>query len=380
MRIGLNLLHVLPEINGAWSYLEGLLGALAGNPCDARFVAFVTPASAAVVPRCGRFETVCVGLPSSIRPLRVLFENTALDALARRHRVDTLHHFTGTLPLGGTLPTVVTIYDLMAMARPEPFRRLTRLYLRTMVRRAAAHADMITPISHATAEDVARRFGVAAERMRVVRPTISPRFRPLPPEEVEAFRRRRSLPRAFWLYVAYPYEHKNYVRLLAACARLRAERRAWPLVLRATPSPRLTELVAESGLGDAVVLLPSLPEAEMPLLYAAASAFVFPSCFEGAGLPLMEALACGCPCAASDIPSTREFAHDAVLTFDPLDVGSIARGMAAIHDSPAERERLRAAGLSRATDFRSGACAAAFLEAHAAARTRACVTRASRRD
>lgn len=370
MRIGLNLLHVLPQITGAWSYLDGLLGALAADGGDARFVAFATPASAALVPAGGRFETVCVRLPSSIRPLRVLFENTALAALARRHRVDTLHHFTGTLPLGAGVPSVVTIYDLLVMAHPAPFRPLTRVYLRAMVPRAAGRADMITPISHATARDLAERLGVPPERMRVVQPVVSPRFRPLPEAEVEAFRRRLSLPRAFWLYVANAYEHKNYARLLAACARLRGEGRGWPLVVRAEPSRRLERLVAGSGLGDGVVLLPPLPEAEMPLLYSAATAFVFPSLFEGAGLPLMEALACGCPCVASNIPTTREFAGDAAPTFDPLDVASIARGMAALEESAELRGTLRAAGLARAAAFRSGRGAAAFLEAHAVAAAR----------
>lgn len=376
MRIGLNLLHVLPEITGAWSYLDGLLGALAADGGDARFVAFATPASAALVPRSERFQTVRVRLPSSIRPLRVLFENTALDALARRHGVDTLHHFAGTLPLGGSLPAVVTIYDLLVMVSPEPFRRLTRLYLRTMVPRAARRAAVLTPISHATAHDLSAHLGVPAERMRVVHPVVSPRFAPRPADEVEAFRRRLALPPAFWLYVANAYEHKNYARLFAACARLRAEGRAWPLVVRADPSPRLARMAAESGLGDGVVLLPPLAETEMPLLYSAASAFVFPSLFEGAGLPLMEALACGCPCAASDIPTTREFAGGAAETFDPLDVESIAGKMAALHDSAAARTRLREAGLARAAAFRTGAPAAAFLDTHAmAARARVPSTR-----
>jgi len=369
MRIGLNLLHVLPEVTGGWSYLDGLLAGLAADGGDARFVAFVTPASAPLVPRGGRFETVCVRFPASVRPLRVAFENTALAALARRHRVDTMHHFHGALPLGSAVPSVVTVYDLLVMAHPGQFRRLTRAYLCAMLRRAA-RADMLTPISHATARDVATRLGVAPERMRVVLPVVAPRFAPRPAAEVEAFRRRRSLPPEFWLYVAYPYVHKNFARLFAACARLRGEGRRWPLVVRSAPSPRLAGLVAGSGLGDGVVLLPPLPEEEMPLLYQAATAFVFPSFFEGAGLPLMEAMACGCPCAASDIPTTREFAGNSVLAFDPLDVDSIARAMAALHDSAAAREGLRAAGLARAAAFRCGSGAAAFLDAHATAAAR----------
>ncbi|HEX2078683.1 MAG TPA: hypothetical protein VHG08_13265, partial [Longimicrobium sp.] len=118
MRIGLNLLHVLPEITGVWGYLDGLLDALARHGGDTRFVAFVTAASEALVPADGRFQVVRVPLRSSIRPLRVLFENTVLPGLAGRRGIDTMHHFAGTLPLGAAVPSVVTVYDLLVFADP----------------------------------------------------------------------------------------------------------------------------------------------------------------------------------------------------------------------------------------------------------------------
>jgi glycosyltransferase involved in cell wall biosynthesis len=369
MRIGLNLLHVLPEITGAWGYLGGLLNALARHGGDTRFVAFVTPASEALVPADVRFQVVRVPLRSSVRPLRVLFENTVLAGLARSRGIDTMHHFAGTLPLGAAVPSVVTIYDLLVFADPAPFRPLSRAYLRTMVPRAARRANMLTPISHTTARDVVARLGVAPERIRVVPPVIAEQFRPRPADEVEAFRRRHSLPGEFWLYVANAYPHKNYARLFAACARLHAQGRCgWPLVVRADPSPELARLIGQAGIADRVVLLPALDDAEMPLLYGAASAFVFPSLFEGAGLPLMEALACGCPAVASDIPTTREFAGDAAPRFDPLDVESIAGCMAALCASVAAGARApRSATLSRPDGCRAAGAAAAFLDAHATA-------------
>jgi glycosyltransferase involved in cell wall biosynthesis len=186
---------------------------------------------------------------------------------------------------------------------------------------------------------------------------LEPEFQPAGKADVERVCERYRLPREFWLYVAHLYPHKNHQRLLEAYQQLkRQDPRAWPLVLRGDKQPvgpDISELIRRFGLAEDVILVPRLDRGDLPALYSAASALVFPSLYEGAGMPVLEALACGCPVAASEIPAVREFAGGAAYYFDPLASHGMAAAMAALAGDSSSRDRLRTAGLERARDFRA---------------------------
>jgi len=131
-------------------------------------------------------------------------------------------------------------------------------------------------------------------------------------------------------------------------------------------TPQLRQRIHDAGLDDDVVVVPRLPDSDMPLLYSAATALVFASVFEGGGLPVMEALACGCPVVASSIPTTREFAGAAALMFDPLDEQSITAAMKEFESSPDVRQRLSAAA-AHTTPTSAHEMASAMLGAYRAA-------------
>ena len=356
MRIGFNLLHALPEVGGVWNYIANLVAALGREDTTNEYVAFVTQVSAALVTPRANFRVVSSPIRSQVRAQRVLFENSALQVLAWRERIDCLHWFANARGIINVAPAVVTIYDLQPFFGYAPMSRAKRLFLQWRMRDAARRAAMLVPMSHATAADLQRMLGASPERMAVIPPVLEPVFQPPDAAAVKHLRDRFGLPPEFWLYVAHGYAHKNHGRLLEAYRAIRlANPQAWPLVLRGNPQPgsqTLEELSARLGLGQHVIVLPSLTRDERPALYGAASALVFPSLYEGGGIPVLEAQACGCPVVASDIAAVREFAGDAAVYMNPGSVPDIKRAMMATASDPSSRERMRQRGLERAADFK----------------------------
>lgn len=382
MHVGLNLLPVLPEVTGGWTYVHSLLQGLAGHAERARvrFTAFVSDASADVVPAHEAFTVVRVPVPARRRTSRIAVEHAVLPVLAARHRVDLMHHLGAALPLTELRPSVVTIYDLLLFSSPHLVGPVKRAYLYAMIRRAARRADVVAAISQATAIDLQRELGVPDERLAVVPCAVPDHFAPRPPAAVEAFRARYGLPPRFWLMVAEPSPHKNFERLFAAYAAFRARGvNDWPLVLRTRSTPELQGWIRDAGIGEHVTLLPRLADEEMPVLYSAAAAIVFPSLSEGGGLPLLEAMACGCPALASDIPTTREFAEGAARVFDPLDTAAIEAALADMGREGPLREQSRAAGLERAARMRIPLVGERCLEAYRRAWARGRAGRAAAR-
>jgi len=371
MRIGLNLLHALPEIGGGWNYIQRLVAGLGECDHSNQYVAFVTRFSECLVPDQPNFKKVLVRIDSRSRPLRILYENTVLQYSARHYHVDCMHWFASTQAVLNSVPGVVTMYDLQPFLDLSFASQSKQFYLRMMMRWSVKRAEVLLPMSEATAHDLSQLLRADGSRMLVIPPIVDGRFQPMGLERAAEFRVRHGLPERFWLYVAHFYPHKNHVGLLRAYHKFKASGfSAWPLVFRGDPGGAesgIIETISELGLRSDIVFLPRLDELELPLLYSAASAVVFPSYYEGGGIPVIEAMACGCPVVASDIPPVREFAGSLAHYFDPRNEASIAHAMKitqiAIADSDpdiAKRERL-----TRAEKFRAPAIVNQLINAYA---------------
>jgi glycosyltransferase involved in cell wall biosynthesis len=353
MRIGLNLLHALPEIGGGWNYIGNLLKALASVDNDNEYVSFVTDASKSLVPDKANFHLVYVGINATNRLRRILYEQTTLHLLARRHRLDLMHWFAGTRAFFNAATPAITIYDLQVFRNRNAFSRAQGLYLRTMITHAS-RGSLLLPMSRTTAQDLHSILNVRAENMAVIPAPIPDEFRPLANEAIQGFKTKYHLPENFWLYVAHYNPHKNHRRLLEAYALLKdSVGRPWPLVLRGDIKNEkgIDHYIQEFGLQQDVIQTSPLANDEMPLLFNAATAVISPSTFEGGGMPLMEAMSCGCPVAASDIPTTKEFGGDAVLSFNPLDAAAIMESMYRFQTTPELRTHHRQAGLVQSSRF-----------------------------
>ena len=359
MRIGLNLLHAMPEIGGGWNYVSNLIGALGRLDPTYRFVAFVTKESEPLVPAQANFDVIRIHIRASSRPQRVAYENSILQLRSQRSKLDCLHWFSGLQGIWNAVPAVVTIYDLQPFLNFAPFPFLKRRYLQFMIARTARRASVLLPMSEATADDFGKKFGVNRDRMVVVPPVLRPEFVRAPDHAIARLRSKYNLHGPFWLYVAHFHSYKNHVRLLQAYHRLKSSSPdVWPLVLRGEDKGaegEIRSMIDQLMLQKEVLFLPPLKDAELPVLYSAASALIFPSLYEGGGIPVVESMACGCPIAASKIPPVVEFAGPNAFYFDPLVLDSIIDAMRKIQNCDAEREGKRRKGLERASGFRQEA-------------------------
>jgi glycosyltransferase involved in cell wall biosynthesis len=198
---------------------------------------------------------------------------------------------------------------------------------------------------------------------------VDDRFHPSTPAETVALRERWHLPSNFWLYVANFYPHKNHARLLLAydCYRRQWRRQAWPLVLCGAPAleySRIRDLASRLGLAEEILFIHGLADTEMPALYSAASALVFPSEYEGFGIPLVEAMACACPIVAADIAAVREFGAGSTISFAAESVESIAGAMIRLQDDEGCRVSLAEAGLKTAERYRDSVIVQRLMDAY----------------
>lgn len=286
------------------------------------------------------------------------WSQVAVARAARSRGAGLLHSPVGVGPAAGGPPLAVTIHDLAVLRFPELFRGWHRRFLTALFPRLARRARVVFTVSEASRIDIVERLGVPADRVVATPLGVDPRFAAaaLDTAAVERARDRFALPERYLLVVGALEPRKNIPALLRAMRALAGDPRARDLTLvhAGAPGWRLHDLRAEAeslGVGTRVRFLGFAPDDLLPALYAGATAFAFPSRFEGFGLPVLEAMASGCPVLTSDVSSMPEVAGDAALLVDPDDDEAIADALARIWSDEPLRERLRAAGRRRAARF-----------------------------
>jgi len=350
VHVGVNLLFLAPgEMGGLEVYSRELVRALAQRD-DVRLTLFVNrlagPEWAELAP------TAFAAVDPRRRAQWVAGDQVHAGRLARRTGVELVHSLASTGPATGAFARVVTVHDLHYRVQPEAHFGLRGLGMRMLVPLAVRRAQRVIVPSAATRDDVLRFAGGRDERVDVVPEGIGQ----APGEGGDAHAARERLgagERPLVLSVSAKRPHKNLARLIRALALIPAERRPL-LALPGYPTPHeaeLKELAQSLGVAGDVRFAGWLPRAELDDLYAAATCFVFPSLYEGFGLPVLEAMARGVPVATSGRASLAEVAGDAALTFDPEDERAIAAAIEEMLADAELRERLRAAGLERAAGF-----------------------------
>ena len=295
-----------------------------------------------------------IALPGSAAHRLAAWVDVPYRHLARDWQLDLLHfpnQFGGAF-LPRATRRVVTLHDITPLLFPgqHPPRRV--LGYRLLLRRALRRADhVIVDAAHTAADLVGRRL-VDRARVSVIPLAADERFAPAPaPADVIA---RYQLPERYLLTVGVLEPRKNHARLVAALDRLHAAGDAAHLVIVGREGWRWQDplaLPALAHLRPYVHVLRNVPDADLPALYAGAAVFAYPSLYEGFGLPLVEAMACGTPVVASNAASLPEVAADAALLVDPLDVDALAAALGAVRGDPALAARLRDAGLRRSREL-----------------------------
>ena len=289
-------------------------------------------------------------------PLGDLWEHFFLPSQLRRSGVDLFHGPAFVIPFWKRgYRTVATIHDLVVFRHPETVPRRYSYYMQSVIRMAVRYADALITVSQCTARDLYEFLNVPRRKVHVIYSAASPRFRPVGEERIRQVRQRYGLDRPFILHVGNLEPKKNLPRLLEGFVGVRrrfgdryqlvvAGKRGW------LEGP-IFHAVHRLGLESAVRFLGYVPAEDLPALYSAAALFVFPSLYEGFGLPVLEAMGCGTPTVTSWAASLPEVAGDAAVLVDPHDAEDIGRAMVRVLESPALQEELREKGLQRQARF-----------------------------
>lgn len=339
------------------------------------------------IDRHNRYTLYCNGLPSTLPiiganfalrniPFARLWTHARLSLELRRHPPDRLFVPAHVLPLLHPVHTVVTIHDLGYLAFPEmhPFARRLELHLTT--RWCTRAAWRLIAISQATRNDLIAHYGAAPEKIRVVYHGLGPAFRPVTnPDLIAATRSRYGLGPAYFLYVGTIQPRKNLTRLIDAFAQARAagmrvEQPGNPSLLpqlviagkQGWMTTAIEQRAAAAGVAEHVRFTGYVDDADLPALLSDALALVFPSLYEGFGMPVLEAMACGTPVLTSCTSALPEVAGDAALLVDPHDTATLATGLTRLATDAALREELSGRGVVRARQFTWERCARETLE------------------
>lgn len=354
MKIGLNA-HLLSEQSGyrsagIHSYIAHLLKYMpALAPADWRFQAMVGAASrasfAGVALSRSRFDT-----SSAWR--RILWEQ--VFQVRQLSRFDLYHAMAFVAPLYLKAPMVVTVYDLSFLLFPGRLSAARRWYLSKFTALTCRRAQRVLAISRSTGKDLSRLLGINPDKIDVT-PLGYDRsvFRRLRATTIEQFRTRQGLPARFWLFVGTLEPRKNLAMLLRAYARMPRSQRL-PLILAGGVGWMADDVFAtieREGLQDSVRHIGFVPAADLPLWYNSAEAFLYPSIYEGFGLPVLEAMACGAPVLTTDLSSLPEVAGDAGLCLPPEDSERWTGALVKIEQEHGWREEAREKGLARASRY-----------------------------
>jgi len=324
MRVGLDLSPLAQTRAGTARYLRGLLAELERTPgVELERFAFGGSSRAATLAR------------------DTWWYLGALPRRSRAARLDVLHCPTFRAPLTTPVPLVVTVHDLAVLRHPETFNRWTRGYSRLFVPRVVRAAARVIAVSSFTKEEVVRLIGLPEAKVRVVPNAVGEPFTAEGP----------AADGEFVLAVGTLEPRKNLARLVEAARRSKLElrvvgARGWQGVHVA---------------GDGIRWLGEVDDAELARLYRGALCLAYPSVYEGFGIPVLEAMACGTPVVTSAGGGTREVADGAAVLVDPLDPSSIAAG---IDEAIARRDELRALGRERAARFTWRAAADATVDVY----------------
>lgn len=355
---------------GIGPYIRNLMRHLARLDTENRYVLIAHPQD----------KEVFRDLPDNFRPsyekspvysVRELF---ALSWQLWRSKLDLYHSTHYVLPAWVGSPVVVTIHDIVHLLYPEFLpSRLAFLYAQRMIRRSLSRADRLIAVSQNTRSDLVKHFDVDGRKVEVIYNGVEDVFRKkLPPEELERWRRDLGLERSYLLFVGNPEpKRKNLDKVIQAYARAReiAPFDA-PLVCigeRSGSEFKARQRAANLGAGDRVRLLGKVAPEALPALYQGATLFLFPTLYEGFGIPVVEAMASGVPVITSNTSALKEVAEGYAHLVDPLDVEGMAQAIAHCMSDADHRNSLAKLGLRRAEDFRWSQTARRTLEVYISA-------------
>jgi len=354
--IAINTLPLLDNQAGAERYTRNIINYLVRLNGDHQYHLILSRINQSLYrPNQGNFQQTVVDVNTRHKLLRILSEQIYLPRLLKRQGVNLLFSPCNIGPRFLSVPLVITLFDLHWLRFPELFSPLRLAYLRRALTWSARKAEAVLTISENSKKDLINLLSVPEEKITVTYVGLDPLFREIPEKsELQELRRRYGLKDRFILSVGQLHKRKNIPGLLQAYQRLAAH------------SPLNVQLVLAGGEGDGaaevreavrqigrdrVVFTGCLPDEDLLRFYHAAECLVYPSFYEGFGLPVLEAMACGCPVITSNVSSLPEVAGEAALLIDPHRIETIAAAMDSLLTNPILSQTLIQKGREQARKF-----------------------------
>lgn len=295
-------------------------------------------------------------IPADSQLLKILWAHLYLPYAINKHKIDVFHETTFISPVFKKCPVVLTIYDLAYLYLPGCFAFRQRLYFKTLISRSIRQSDLIIAISENTKKDIINDFNVPPERIRVIYGGVDDIFRPLVDKnEIEEIKKIYKIKKDFILAVSLISPRKNMIRLIKAFKLLKDQKRIDIQLVIVGKKGWLYEDVfreaVSSGLEDDIIFCGHVPKEHLLLLYNAASVFAYPSLYEGFGLPVLEAMACGCPVVSSNTSSMPEVCQDTALLVDPEDIEELSESLYKLFSDESLKNDLIGKGLANVKKF-----------------------------
>jgi glycosyltransferase involved in cell wall biosynthesis len=356
MRIGIDATVLHGQYSGVEIAVRGLLRGLMQADHENEYVLFRGSDDALAEELPPNFAWAPQRFAGGAKLRRILFQQRELPRLARRLGLDVLHGPAYVTPMRCRVPMVASVYDLMVFLHPSLCDRPNRLHYRWVLPRCLARCARVLAPSTAVAESLVERLGLARERVLLAPLAIDERFRPVTDEAtLRRAREQWDLPERFLLFVGNIEPKKGLELLLRALRELWDRRRERvPLVVvgaRAWGADAFDRVLRETGTSEMVRALGYVPDEGLPALYSLATAFVFPSIYEGFGLPPLEAMACGAPTLVSDGGALPETVGEGALIVPSGDLAALVDGMARILGDEELRSGLSKPAATRVAEF-----------------------------
>jgi len=355
MRIGIDATALPPQPVGAGNYIIQLIRALASLNVNDEFVIFAHQKGHALInlPEKDSFEWIIFEdrNPGS----RLIWEQTLFPQLVKKSGVNLLHSLHYTRPMKLPCASVVTFHDMTFFLYPELHTRAKRLFFPLAIRASARRADALIAVSESTRQDVIRVLGISPEKIITIQSGVDPAFRPINDTVAKGkIAEKYDLPERFILYVGLIEPRKNLPMLISAFKRLIDSGEDYKLVLVGRYGWMYEELLKQINnldLEGMIHFTGYVSQEDLPLVYNLSSLFVYPTIYEGFGLPVLEAMACGVPVITTDVSSLPEIVGEAGMLVPVNDVKALYGAMIEVLRDEDLRRKMINKGIQRAAKF-----------------------------
>ncbi len=355
IRIGINALFIIPgKAGGLETVLRNLLTSFLSVDTSNEYVVFSSRECAGIAPAGPNIQEVPCPVSAAFRPGKHLWEQLVFPSWLKRQRIDVLLSPGNVTPLCAPCPSVTVINDAIPFIRPENFSAIERLVLKPLFRLSARRSAAVLTLSESARRDLVRHLGIAEQKIGVMYLAAEDRFAPSA-QNAEGVFRKHGISRPYLICVASSRPYKNVVGLVRAFMLIR-DRYHVPhqlvvVGLAGRAHGALLGIAAPLLEAGSLVLTGFVDDAELPVLYSQAELSVYPSMYEGFGLPVLESMACGTPVVSSNAASLPEVVGDAGVLFDPRDIEAMARAISSVISDEGLRTALRQKGFEQARRF-----------------------------